>query len=134
MSKKIERVLLIDDNEADNFFHRLCIERSGLASAVDCCESVEGAIRYLDERRDNRELMPTLIFVDINMPEADGWEFLRRYDEHVTPEKRTSTIFILSTSVNPADRERAEAHPLVRAYVSKPLDIEAIRQLSASLL
>ncbi len=133
MTKKFEHILLIDDSDADNFFHRISIENTGLVENVECCQSASSALDYLTQKTQTKEKMPELIFLDINMPAVDGWEFLSRYESTVAPEQRSPKIFIVSTSMNPNDRKRAEAHPLVTAYVSKPLDSATFATLSDTL-
>ena len=67
---------------------------------------------------------PNILFLDINMPVMDGWEFLsalkEKGDEILFP------IFITSSSVDPEDREKAERHPLVKGFIEKPITKEKI--------
>lgn len=130
MVKHFQNVMLIDDSEADNFYHKLSIENTQLVSAITCCESANTALTMLS---DGKHGAPELIFLDINMPAVNGWEFLDRYQEQLPPQQRRSKIYIASTSSNPADRQRAESHPLVSGFVQKPIDSDTFIKLSESL-
>lgn len=125
MPQSLNRVMLIDDEEADNFLHKKIILRSKLVEDVCVFEKAQDALQFLSA---NDEL-PDLIFLDINMPDLDGWEFLERYKALGLTDKENIQIVILSTSLNPEDRSRAIAHPNVTAFEEKPHSIEGIEDL-----
>ncbi|NKI17684.1 response regulator [Spongiibacter sp. KMU-166] len=126
-------VLLIDDSDADNYFHTYSIEKSELCGTVESCTSSLSALDRLIDATEGRAAMPDIIFLDINIPSVDGWEFLEHYKRCISVEQRKSKIFMLSTSVNPQDRARAETHPLISGYISKPLTTEKFIQNAALL-
>lgn len=118
MTPRLRTVLLIDDQEADNYLHRRTIERSGEAESIVVHESGQAALDYLDTHEP-----PDLILLDLNMPGMTGWEFL---DAHgVSP----SVIVIVSTSSNPADHDRAQSHPAVADFCAKPLTAQALDEI-----
>lgn len=129
MSDKTLRIMLVDDSEADNYFHKLVIEESGLAVEVEDCIEAEKALADLQRAKAGERPMPDLILLDINMPRVDGWQFLDGYADLIPPEARVPVVVMLSTSANPQDRERADGIPHVRGYVSKPLTAEEITQI-----
>ena len=100
--KKINSVILIDDNEIDNFLHRKIMENYG-ATNITTFESPVNALEYLKQTTD----IPQLILLDINFPIMDGFEFL---DEFWKMEiaQHPFDIFILSATSNPADIEKAQ--------------------------
>lgn len=126
-------VLLIDDSDADNYYHRFSIEKSGLTNSVESCTSALDALDRLIEALEGHAAMPDIIFLDINIPSVDGWEFLEHYKRCINIHHRHAKIFMLSTSVNPQDRARAEIHPLITGYISKPLTTEKFIQLTAQV-
>jgi CheY-like chemotaxis protein len=124
---RYERFILIDDNEADNVYHEIMIERAGFTGEVRVFESGEDALEFF--RTDTMQV-PTCIFLDINMPGLDGFEVA----EQATPllaDKPTVLLVMLTSSGSPADRARAAALPIIRGYVTKPLDVECIQTLMA---
>jgi len=134
MSDNVKRIMLVDDSEADNYFHKLVIEESGIEVEVeDCLEAVE-ALRRLEMAMRGERPLPDLIFLDINMPAVDGWEFLNRYAEIVPVDALIPVVVMLSTSMNPADRTKAESLPVVSGYCTKPLTDEGIAKIVAEHL
>jgi CheY-like chemotaxis protein len=102
------RILFIDDDSDDNFFHALAISRSGIECEVDTFESSMTALEHLrgmGEDSDSEARSPDLIFLDINMPRMDGWQFLAEYDALAESGqmKAKPVIIMLSNSANPAD-------------------------------
>jgi CheY-like chemotaxis protein len=77
--KKLTRIMLVDDNADDNFFHERVIRKNGYAEVVISMESGAEALQYLKEVQDESKY-PELIFIDINMPGMNGWEFLEEFN------------------------------------------------------
>ena len=119
--KKLNCILLIDDDEPTNFLNKLTLEQAGCARHIRVAPGGQAALDYL---RGNSEeyLRPDLIFLDINMPAMDGWEFLEKYRE-LSQEKKSHTVLImLTTSLNPDDEKRTLAIPEVSGFEHKPLN------------
>ncbi len=126
MTKKINLVLLIDDNEDDNFFHRRAMEKAGRVELIDVCLDGSDALDYLQNagkyaNRGSNYPRPDLIFLDINMPRTNGWEFLDKYALLDARFVGGPVIIMLTTSLNDNDRQRAESCALVREFMTKPL-------------
>jgi CheY-like chemotaxis protein len=115
--KKLNCVLLIDDDDDDNEYHKIVINGMGAASTIRVAENGEEAIALL---KNAEEPVPDLIFLDINMPRMNGWEFLEEYKK-LKFRKKQIIILMLTTSVNPADVERARHIEEVTGYRVKPL-------------
>lgn len=122
MNKKLNKILLVDDNEANNYLHKIIISEAEIAESVVDQPDGRAALEYL--KSGSEYLLPDLIFLDINMPRMNGWEFLDAYNE--LPEELQSAVVIvmLTTSVFGKDRERAEALPNFSGFLSKPLTEE----------
>lgn len=129
MNKKLNCVLLIDDDEPTNFLNRMLIEETGIAHEVRVTQSAREALEYLSGRSSISGLQPPrpeLIFLDINMPAMDGWEFLEQYDQ-LSPEQKSSIIVVmLTTSFNPEDENKARKISYISSYQNKPLTEEVI--------
>ncbi|MGC3982142.1 MAG: response regulator [Steroidobacteraceae bacterium] len=112
-----QRILLVDDNEADNVYHEIMLRRAGFGGEVIVCESGEAAIDYL---RTHPDKLPELVLLDINMPGMDGFEFARLATPYLDGDA-TATIVMLTSSASEADRRKAKQLPVIRGYIIKPL-------------
>ncbi len=129
MNKQLDCILLIDDNDADNFFHERVIKKTGCASKVVTKESGEEALEYLKSMTDGKYPKPDLIFLDINMPRMNGWEFLEEYEKLELSQKASIVLIMLSTSLNPDDEKKAKDNPLINDFVNKPLIKDNLREI-----
>ena len=123
MSHKLNCIMLIDDDEDDNFFHEKEIMESDLAKNVIVKNSGRKALEYIKAKTDP---LSDLIFLDINMPGMTGWEFLTEYDKLEKEQQSKVVIIMLSTSSNPRDKEKAKTWNFVSDYITKPLTKEAL--------
>ena len=127
-------VLLVDDNETDNFIHKRIIELTGFADEVIAKESVKKAIDYLEQNINDSEKLPDIIFLDINMPGADGFIFLNKYEELITSGfRKKAKIIILSSSESTRDISRMISNSLVKEYINKLLTEESLEKVKLDL-
>lgn len=121
MPKAIRCILLIDDDPDDNFLHRMVIEDSGLIEEVRVAENGTEALAYLSHTHDHYYVRPDLIFLDINMPGMNGFEFLEEYEKLPPEQKSGLVVLMLTTSLNPSDQRKATEFSTVGGYHAKPL-------------
>lgn len=126
MQKQLNCVLLIDDNEDDNFYHELVLRETGITKQIHVSETALKALKFLE----TTSTVPELIFLDINMPKLNGWEFLDRYRQLDAERKARVVIIMLTTSTNPADKKRADAIPEVNGFECKPLTHEMVNNIA----
>lgn len=126
-------VLLIDDNETDNFVHKRIIELTGFADTVIVKDSVKKSIEYLENCQQQSGTFPDLIFLDINMPAADGFSFLTKFEELFPSVTETCKIIVLSSSESTKDISRMIGNKLVKDYIHKPLTEESLERLKNAL-
>ena len=125
----VQRVLLIDDDEINNFICINILTKIGFSESVKAFESGLDALDYLKEllSQGKTEELPQVIFLDINMPIMNGWDFLEAYKELEKPHK--IALFMLSSSIYKADVERASKYDDVVEFVTKPLNEGSINAL-----
>jgi CheY-like chemotaxis protein len=127
MERKLNCVLLIDDDEPTNFLNQIIIESSGCAEEIKTAQSGSEALEYLlQTKSDQTYPCPDLIFLDINMPAMNGWEFLERYRQLDSHYKGKIMIVMLTTSLFPEDKQRSTEIPEISAFENKPLTEEKL--------
>ena len=118
-------MMLIDDNPVDQLLYRRMIARSGRVNELLDFLSADDAIAHM---RANPALRPDVIFLDINMPRTDGFDFLEAVSTGVDSDK-VPIVVMLTSSLNPKDERRAKDFPMVREFLRKPLkpqDVERV--------
>ena len=117
---RYETVLLIDDNDIDNFINQRIITSFYFANNVIVKNSAIGALEYLNKFSDN---LPNIIFLDLNMPIMDGFGFLEEFNKLVLADEKylRCKIIVLSSSMSPDDINKASINPYVHKYINKPL-------------
>jgi CheY-like chemotaxis protein len=122
--KKLDFILLIDDNSDDNFYHERIIRKNNGAEKVLAMTDAAEALSFLQSRT-TQDPGPNLIFLDINMPGMNGIEFLNEYKNL---EKR-AVVVMLTTSENPDDKRKASATGAISDFKTKPLSKEILEDI-----
>jgi CheY-like chemotaxis protein len=123
-------IMLIDDNKLDNFYHERVIRKHNAAKNVVVKESGEEALLYLRNKSNNpHDMHPEIIFLDINMPGMNGWEFITEYKKLDADFQSKMVVVMLTTSENPDDVEKARANGLLFAFKTKPLTVEMLNEV-----
>lgn len=126
----VERLLLIDDSDIDNLVNRKMVEKNAFASMVVVKNSALSALEYLVQTHaSDKARLPEMIFLDIRMPDVNGFEFLEKFhclDEEI---RRHCRIVMLSSSIDADDHRRAMDNPYVIHFIKKPLTSNAFAEL-----
>ena len=122
MFKKLQKILLVDDSESDNYIHARKIAKADVTDEIIVKYSGIEALDYLCNKNSEEDYpRPQLIFLDINMPGMNGWEFMEAYDQIEEKMKANVVITMLTTSIADSDKELAMKRSDINAYENKPL-------------
>ncbi|WP_316811748.1 response regulator [Pedobacter heparinus] len=132
--KDLECVLLIDDDISTNFIHRRIVENAKINVAVKEITSAKEALDYLtySGKYQNVENAPKagIIFLDINMPGMNGWDFIAEYKKLDEKHKARIVVVMLTTSLNPDDELHAARVEEIATYLHKPLNLETFSSIT----
>ncbi len=126
MKKKLNCILLVDDDPDDNYFHQIIINEMKIVDRIDVAVNGIEALAYLQKENC---IPPDIIFLDLNMPKMNGWEFLEKYKHLSKAQKAKALIIILTTSSNPDHIKRAKEIQDVTGFETKPLTKEMLTVL-----
>ena len=129
----MKKILLIDDDEIFNFLNKSIIENSGFEGEIGSCSSGKRALAFLADCLQEKIEMPDIIFLDIQMPAMDGFEFLEEFFK--LPENSISNVKIamLTSSLNESDKKRSFEYKNVIDFINKPLCETKIIELESKL-
>ena len=129
MGRKLNCIMLVDDDIPTNFIHERIISEANYANNVVVARGGNKALDYLRLADSEGKINPDLILLDINMPAMDGWEFLEAYEEQNFKSGGRAVIVILTTSLNPLDKEKARGQRNIKGFISKPLSEEKLNEI-----
>ena len=128
--KKVNSILLIDDDAATNFYHKIVIQRLNCCNRIDVFDDATEALQYLEDSEES----PNIIFLDINMPKMDGWKFVERLSVSGLEEVLdVCKIVMLTTSLNPNDKQKALRYEIISDFRRKPLTKEILQDVMNEL-
>jgi CheY-like chemotaxis protein len=131
MPHRLNSVLLVDDDKDCSFLHKIIIGQSELAQNIFEALNGHEAINFINEAVAKNQPLPEIIFLDINMPGMNGWEFLEEYGKLEEAIKEKIVVIMLSASINPDDERRALNDKNVRAFYKKNLNEEYLKEIEA---
>jgi CheY-like chemotaxis protein len=130
--KTYQIVMLIDDNEIDNLINQKMIEAANITEHIYTHTGAKSAIEFLKniEKMDIADkVLPNIIFLDIDMPLMDGFQFLTEFEKLGNAVKKKCKIVMLTSSINPQDLNRSKKFTNVKLYLNKPLSHESLLKL-----
>jgi two-component SAPR family response regulator len=113
--------VIVDDDAINNRLCQLCIVRHFGAVPIKSFQNPELALQFLAADYGQHDFTPTVLLLDIHMPQMSGWDFLAKFASFAEEIKSQFKIYILSSSTDYAHIDMADKHPLVSGFLSKPL-------------
>lgn len=133
-----DRVLLIDDNELDNFINQKILESELFAKKIYVNTSGTSALEFLKNMYTGaagsakNDYFPEVIFVDINMPLMDGFQFINHLQKMDADLLKDAKIVILTTSLNPTDKVKAHEISDDIVFMNKPLNRHLLESIASN--
>jgi len=126
-------ILLVDDDKVTNFYHKVFLKQGNYAKKIVEVSSAIEALDYLLSKKETF-VKPDIIFLDINMPGLNGWDFLEQY-RHLDEKLKGSLIFMfLSTAVTPEYQVLLDNHEELTGYVAKPIEKDGIEEILSNYI
>lgn len=123
----MSKVFIIDDDSIHQRIAQIMIEKHQLFDEYTSFMEAEKAVAFLKDNKDNKDQLPDVILLDLNMPVIDGWDFLELFETFRYEVVKTIRIYIVTSSVDEKDIMRAQNYTAVTGFISKPLSPDIIR-------
>ncbi|MDH5400425.1 MAG: response regulator [Cyclobacteriaceae bacterium] len=129
MENELRNILIIDDNEVDQFITRSVIELSGCEASIHKVTSVNEALSFLSEADQGAKPIPGLILLDIHMPVLNGWNFMLEYEKLNEELKNKIVLIMFSSSISQNDRKQVKEFSDISEFIEKPLMVEKFQEM-----
>ncbi len=132
--KKIDTFCIVDDDVIYQFTTSILLKKTELVNKVIVFSDGLKAIDFLKEEIGNKDNIPDILLLDINMPVMDGWEFLEQYLLIKSSLPKTVVIYMVSSSVDERDILRAKSISALSGYLVKPISSQNIMDVISAVL
>lgn len=122
-------VCVIDDDKIYRFTIERYLKVHQLSEQIIEFSDAEDALNFLESNVDNPNLLPDIIFLDVNMPIIDGWKFMLKYQEFCSKPCKNIRIYMFSSSIDSRDQERAKDFPEISDFIVKPISEQKLKEL-----
>ncbi len=134
MKSQIDCIVLIDDDQPINVYHETLIKKTDIVGHIKTTNSAKEALAYFDNFQKQNLPKPNIVFLDINMPETSGWGFIEEFRQLDNAIRENVTIYMVTTSVNPADMDRAKNTEEIIDLIPKPLSADILNKIFTTYL
>jgi CheY-like chemotaxis protein len=122
-------ICIVDDDEVYKFFVKKILKIKKLAENVLTFPDGEEAYNYIEQNKENPEKLPDIIFLDINMPIMDGFQFMEEYTKLKAKVAKKITIYMITSSIDPIDLERSKKYTEISNFITKPITAEVLQRI-----
>jgi len=133
MEKKNLTVFLVDDDPSFRFLSKRLCQRVEAIGQIEEFEDVYDALRMIMANKRKPEMLPDIIFLDLDFPTLNGWEFLEGFAELQISLSKKMPVFVVSSSLLKTDRAKADEFPIVKGFIAKPITEAQIRRIVEEL-
>ncbi len=123
-------ICIIDDDLVSQFATVYCIEQAHQKCRTITCDNAAEGLEIFAARLQANEPLPDIVFLDLVMPNMNGWQFLDHLKD-ILNDSHMVDIYILSAFAKSKDREKAKLHPMIKGYFDKPLSKNALDKIFA---
>ena len=123
------KVIVIDDNPTDHYIMRRLLHKNNDCNQATFTYDGSLVLDYLEENKNYASRMPDVIFLDLDMPEITGWEFLDELEKLVTTARKKVKVHIMSSSVQSKDVFKSKKYNCVNSYLTKPLSSDVLKKI-----
>lgn len=120
-------IFLVDDDHIYQFTAKKTLEAMGISDKVSIFMDGEAALNYIKDHLSDLHLLPDVIFLDINMPVMDGWQFVEEFRKLNLGKK--VALYMVSSSVDENDMKRSKEYAVIDDYIIKPVGRNRFEQL-----
>lgn len=128
------KLAVIDDNPLEHFIIQKILSNYGLFPDRIHLSDARQLLPLLGNSLTDFSMLPDVIFLDLNMPEFSGWDFLKQLSSIYDLINKPLDVFILSSSINDEDLVRSRSYPFVKDFLNKPVQIETLKNLHSSYM
>lgn len=132
--KKVDTVCIVDDDDIYQFTTTILLRKTELVNKIVVFSNGLKAIDFLKEEMGNKENIPDILLLDVNMPVMDGWEFLEEYLLIRSRLPKSVVIYMVSSSVDERDVLRAKSISALSGYLVKPISSENLMDIISAVL
>lgn len=125
----LDKILCVDDDPITLMLCKMVIIKASFSKETVTAKNGQEALKYFESIKTNISTKPQLIFLDLNMPVMDGWEFLNAFNTSEFSDFHDSKVIILSSTIDPEDLVKSKKYPMVIDFLSKPISKEMLEYL-----
>lgn len=125
----MKHVLLIDDNQIDIYITEHILKKNHIADKITKQTSAIDALKFLESLKNSPDEFPDTIFLDIQMPEMDGFGFLEAFNDFSESIREKCTVLMLTSSNDQQDIKRSFEYPVVKKFLTKPFSLKMLTDM-----